>query len=146
MNQKIYVAVGLPASGKTTWAKKFIAENPYHTRVNKDDLRMMLNNGNYSKESEELIREAQDGIILVSLARGYSVIVDNTNLKSEDVERIKAVATIDSNRAEVIIQDFTHVSIDECIRRDASRDKPVGGERIREMWEMYWVEQGNKKD
>lgn len=42
---KLIVCMGLPGSGKTTYALKEINKNPYGiVRVNKDDLRTMCNN------------------------------------------------------------------------------------------------------
>ena len=40
---KVILTVGLPASGKSTWAKEQVSQNPgQYKRVNKDDLRAML--------------------------------------------------------------------------------------------------------
>jgi len=42
MSQKVIILKGLPASGKTTWAKKFVQENGgLYKRISKDDLRAM---------------------------------------------------------------------------------------------------------
>lgn len=47
---------GLPASGKTTWAKEQIKQNPNGVkRINKDDLREMLDVGLFTGASEKLI-------------------------------------------------------------------------------------------
>ena len=39
----VYITKGLPASGKTTWAKELVASAPNsYKRVNKDDLRAKM--------------------------------------------------------------------------------------------------------
>jgi len=41
----VTILKGLPGSGKTTWAKEQIAKSPgNYKRINKDDLREMLDN------------------------------------------------------------------------------------------------------
>jgi len=42
MNRQIKVLVGVSGSGKTTWATKFINENPKWVRVSRDDIRRQL--------------------------------------------------------------------------------------------------------
>ena len=49
---KLIMTKGLPASGKSTWAKQYLDDNPGTKRVNKDDLRAMLDNGKWSKRNE----------------------------------------------------------------------------------------------
>ena len=53
-NQEIILLKGLPASGKSTWSKDFIKENPDYIRINKDDLREFFNNPTFSKQTESL--------------------------------------------------------------------------------------------
>ena len=43
MTQELVVTRGLPASGKTTWAQAWVADDPTrYARVSRDDLRAML--------------------------------------------------------------------------------------------------------
>lgn len=40
---KLIITRGLPASGKSTWAKQWVLEDPEHrVRINQDDIRLML--------------------------------------------------------------------------------------------------------
>src|ERR1035437_3369332 len=77
---KIIMTRGLPGSGKTFFAKEFIKKNPSFKRVNKDDLRLMIDDGKWSKDKEKFIIEARDELVKISLDGGFSVIVDDTNL------------------------------------------------------------------
>ena len=53
---EVIICRGIPASGKSTWAKQFINEHPNYIRVNKDDIRAMMNIP-YSNNSEKVTRE-----------------------------------------------------------------------------------------
>ena len=61
---KLLMLRGLPASGKSTYAKE-LADKGW-IRVNKDDLRAMLNNSNWSKGNEKRVLKLRDDIIALS--------------------------------------------------------------------------------
>ena len=132
---KLIICMWLPGSGKTTYALQEVDKNPYGVvRVNKDDLRAMCSNSHYSKDLESLILEIRDTIITESLMSGKHVIVDDTNLNLIHIERFKQIAkTLAHKNVKIEIKDFRYVPIEECIRRDAKRDKPVGEAVIRKM-------------
>lgn len=121
---------GLPAAGKSTWAK---AQNAY--RVNKDDLRAMMNNGKWSKINEAYILKVRDAIIELHLLDKNDVIVDDTNLalKHEATLRILAM----KHEAGFVVKDFTDVDPYTCIERDAKRPNPVGHAVIMRMYRKY---------
>lgn len=66
---------GLPASGKTTWAKKQVARGNW-TRVNKDDLRAMLHGSGkegdwgFRSKSENMVLSIRDSIMVKALKGG----------------------------------------------------------------------------
>jgi predicted kinase len=137
MENKIILTVGLPASGKSTWAKKMVTDNPgKYKRVNKDDLRAMLDCGHHSKGNEKFVLNIRDHVILEALERGKSVIVDDTNIHPKHVEHIKEIV---GDKAPVEIEDFMHVSVDTCIQRDLLRTgkAQVGKGVILSMRKMY---------
>lgn len=149
---KVYFFKGLPASGKSTEALKRVRENPNGVkRVNKDDLRAMLDASKHSKSAEQFIKKVRDKIILAALAEGKSVIVDDTNIqldaagKNVHYEHIRQLIKVYNEtgdnmdgkrgpRAEISIVDFTNVPPEECVDRDAKRANPVGADVI---WKMY---------
>jgi predicted kinase len=128
---------GLPASGKTTWAKEQIAKAPKNSikRVNKDDLRDMLDNGQWSKGNEDLILQVRDWLVSHMLLAGKNVIVDDTNLVPKHEESLRNRAKYHNCTFE--IKDFTGVSVEECIERDSKRDKPVGFKVIQGMYDKF---------
>lgn len=126
---------GLPASGKSTWAKEMQSSNPNILRVNKDDLRAMLHNGRWSRANEKQVLELRDQIIKSGLDRGMHVIVDDTNLSVKHFNRLSQLAKQYGVRLEV--KDFTDVPLEECINRDLNRTNSVGEKVIRDMHNQF---------
>ena len=124
----LYMLKGLPGSGKTTQAKRMVQLDI--KRVNRDELRTMVDSGVYGTRKERLIRIISDAIIVKALKSGYDVVDDNTNLKPKDEQGLRALAAICG--AHFIVVEM-ETSIEECIRRDALRDNPVGEVAIRSM-------------
>lgn len=135
---KIILTYGLPASGKSSWAKSIIDKNPnQYKRISKDMLRNMLDNNYWSKDCEKLVLEVRDSIIVSSLKKGKHVIVDDTNLSPKHRERIKQLIRENNINAKIEIKDFTDVPIEECIKRDLKRENSVGKDVILRMYNKF---------
>lgn len=142
MTKQMILTRGLPASGKTTFAKKKVAEDPQFVRLNRDDFRYMLY-GKYllDSEGETTVTIAQHGAIENVLKYGSGkVIIDDTNLNPRSVRALLKLAQ--KHEAEVIYQDFIDVDLSVCIHRDnvrqLLRERFVGEEVIRKM-EARWI-------
>ena len=121
----VVVLRGLPASGKTTFAERWMAEKKRGLRVSRDDIRSM-----HSTESRVIAIRNQ--LIANAVRQGMDVIVDETNLREESVKEIKMLV---NGHANTEVVSFLHVEPEECIRRDALRSNPVGKKAI---WSMYF--------
>jgi predicted kinase len=129
----LIVTRGLPGSGKTTHALQ-----QGMTRVNRDGLREMLH-GRWigTEEAEVEVSLAQRGAVEDLLAARVSVYVDDCNLHEGALEYWWAMAR--KHMHAFLIHDFTGVSVEECIRRAASRTGGVDWERIiRTMHARYF--------
>ncbi|MFI1148001.1 MULTISPECIES: AAA family ATPase [Streptomyces] len=129
----VHVMTGLPASGKTTAARALQAESAGRMRrVNLDDLRAMLDlpdpERGRSYRHEQTVLAVQDAAVRAAVEDGFDVVVDNTHLTSHIPKRLKAAV---AGRATFVVHDFTDVPVEECLRRDAARERPVGEEIIR---------------
>ncbi len=141
----VHLTVGLPASGKTTFAKQLVADSGGRVRrVNLDDLRMMLDSNDGSirlgKDHEETAQLVLEAAVVAAVDAGFDVVVDNTHLVARIPNRIKRIL---AGRATFEIHDFTNVDVEECIRRDNERERSVGEDVIRAMAQRL---QGSRRD
>jgi predicted kinase len=82
--QKVYLLCGLPGAGKSTWARKKVAEEPLTVILSRDDFRTMIHGGVYvfDKIFEALIKDMEHKALSVCLEQGFNVILDETNIKA----------------------------------------------------------------
>ncbi len=104
MNPKLLVTIGASGCGKTTWARKYLEDNPKSVRVNRDDLRKQITgltilgdnyyhspNPDHSKEfarREMRITDVAHEQIRYWLSKGYNVVLDNTHLQKKYLDEI----------------------------------------------------------
>ena len=133
---------GLPASGKSTYAKELLLKHPGRwVRVNKDLLREMAHAGYFSKGNEKFTRQLRNTIILTSLEAGKNVVIDDTNFGSN----ISQIQELVKGKAEVKVnKSFLETPVEECIRRDLLRLKSVGKDVIMKMYNQFVRSTGQK--
>lgn len=131
---KILMLKGIPASGKTTYAKE-LAHRGGWKRVNKDDLRAMLDGGKWSKGNEKFVIKMRDAIIREALeGAAYSVVVDDTNFNPTHEQRLRNIADEFKIPFEV---KFFDISPTEAIRRDLARPNSAGAKVIMQMYNDF---------
>jgi predicted kinase len=133
---KVKILIGIPASGKSTWAEDFVNKNPDWVKVSRDDFRFMLKSQHTCEPKiESLINDLQDRVILDSLSRGLNVIIDNTNLKLSYIEHFCELVKY---HASVEFQVF-NISLNKAMERNLSRSKKVNEENIKKMFKQYEI-------
>lgn len=139
----ILILKGLPASGKTTYAKKLLDEEKGKwKRLNKDELRMMLTNNHHTAANEKFVERVRDIMLIEALKEGKHVIIDDTNLSGRPVARIENVVqqyckeTGDKVKIEIKEMEAT---MDECLERDRQREKKVGDAVIERMYRQHML-------
>lgn len=134
---KLTILRGLPACGKSTKAAELIRASGNMVRLNKDLARTMLHFDKFSGRNEDLTHFSMTTLATALLAK-TNVIVDDTNLNPRVFEGWKQVSAEAGAKVEVI--DMTDVPADECVRRDAVREKSVGYTVIRNMALRYGLQ------
>lgn len=145
--QKIIFLKGLPASGKSTWAKQFCKENINFERLNKDDLReefKELNpSGQWNKTFENQILEIQRKRGIDFINGGFSIIIDDTNFAEKHRTFWLKVAEKYGLQFE---EKYFDTPVDVCVDRDKHREKSVGEGVIRDMYKRYVKHNISKTD
>ena len=137
--QELIVTIGLPASGKTTWALDLLKQHPDIINLNRDDLRLMLQSrARYAKFKnwrERMVTDMMDYTARLALSEGKSLIVSDTNLSPERNLKWKEMA--EGFGAKYREKLFTDVPYGVCIERDRLREHPVGQRVITGMFDRY---------
>lgn len=135
-NLKITILIGIPASGKSTYAKDYIRNNADTVRVNRDDFRLMLKSAQMTEPKiEDMITTLVDATITQSLLRKCNVLVDATNLKvgyiKSFIEKFKYSADIDYR--------VFDISLEKALERDTKREATVGEAVIKKLYKDYKI-------
>lgn len=140
--KKVIICKGLPASGKSTFAKQLVKEKKgMYKRINKDDLRAMLDVEEHSKSNEKFVVKTRDFLIIEALKHGKHVIVDDTNLAPKHEVNIRQlVKEYCSETGQTVLVEIKEFDtpVEECIRRDLKRTKSVGERVIRQLHRQYY--------
>ena len=133
---KLIICRGIPASGKTFWAKQWVLEDPEHrVRINQDDIRLML--GKYwVPNRESLVQHIQKEALVEALTRGYDIVIDNTNLNKKVLDNYNTLVIDHGNHA-IEYKDFFDTPLSVCIERDKNRDIQVSEKIIRNFYNNY---------
>lgn len=140
---KLIICRGIQGSGKSTWAKEWAKEDPKtRVRFNWDDMRNMM--GEYwvpERENTGIMKTLRTSFLNEMMQKGWDIVIDNMNLNPKDWEFYEEVVkSFNKNysdiKYEIEYKDF-FTPVEECIRRDAMRQNPIGEQVIRATWKRY---------
>jgi predicted kinase len=138
---ELVITRGLPASGKTTKARRWVAEAPdSRARISRDDLRATLFDaeGVLGWEREGVITKVQHAQATALLKAGISVIVDDTNLR---LRYANAWATLADDLGAAFSVLEVPTPVDVCVARDLTRGfyggRQVGATVIHQLDERF---------
>lgn len=145
---KVIICRGIPASGKSTWAKQWVSQSPKNRiRINYDDMRMMF--GEYwvpHRENFPFLKDIRNSILRDAILNDFDIVIDNMNLNSKEINDIRyQVQEFCYERSckegKNIKYDFEFVDfktpLEECIKRDSKRPIKIGEETITNIYNKY---------
>lgn len=144
--QQVLIITGISGSGKSTFARQFVQENPNWLRVNRDDLRKSIVSVSLSEywkwapeqqhRIEMLVNELQRTTIQQALARGWNVLIDNTHIKKKYINEL--IKSVEDFPVEIRFK-LIEIPLEEAIERDKNRPDVVGEAVIREQYEKLQI-------
>jgi predicted kinase len=147
------ITVGVSASGKSTWARKFAELHPNFVEINRDNMRELFWDDRYPgtpfsfkqwnfREWEPSISKMVDLAIKDAAQNKQSIIISDTNLT--DKFRNEMMSKLESLGYKVITKDFD-IELDEALKRNEGRGSTVGADIIRRQFEQYKSYKDSKK-
>ena len=132
MKPTLTLLVGVPGSGKTTWANKNHKDN--EVVLSSDLIRKELFNDETNQENNKLMFTTLYNRARKLLKSGKSVIIDATNVTVNDRARaLNNFANFDVIKVAIVFKTATDI----CKFRDKNRTRTVGEEVIDKFTEKF---------
>lgn len=133
---KLIILVGLPGSGKSTYAKEFARTHANTFIFSSDEYRERLLHDVNDQSQNELVFKTLYAEARKCLEQDCTAIIDATNMTRKSRKRcLEKFKDMNIIRECHIIPTF----FDVCIERDAARERTVGEEVIRRMTASFEV-------
>ena len=139
---KLILVQGISGSGKTTYAKQWVEEDPIHrVRLNYDDIRCMLDKY-WVPEREPLMQSIFKGALQGAIDGEYNIIIDNmSNLNPKHIKEYQDLIhdynlKHENNQYEIEFK-LLDTPLEVCIERDSKRIVSIGEKVIRQQWRKY---------
>lgn len=148
--KKLLVLRGLPASGKSTYAIKWVNEDPEHRlRISQDSIRMMF--GKYwledkvqLKKRESITNNINIELLKQCMFNQFDIVLDNMNLNTRTLSGIEDYVSYFNMKfvklkGYKIEYKFFKEPLNVLINRDSKRDKSVGADVITNLYNKYYA-------
>ena len=121
----LYVMVGAPGSGKSTWAKRFITNRDNIVYLSRDHVRLsIIKETEHYFSHEDEVYDVFTNRIVELLSEGKDVVADATHLSHG--ARFKLISTLAVKGMPMSQYDLVFVCMDTplavCVARDALRE------------------------
>ena len=135
MKPTLYILIGIPACGKSTFAKRF--QNEYDTSwISRDEIRFntIKEDEEYFSHESEVFQKFIDNIIF-GLRNGLNIIADATHINMSSRRKLTYAIDKEFNNYKIVYVIFD-TSFDICLARNNARE---GRARVPEqvMKNMY---------
>jgi predicted kinase len=131
---KLIILVGIPGSGKTTYANKYMPDYPKEAKhLSSDLIRKELYGDESIQGNPSEVFSLMQKRTIEALNNGYDVIYDATNITRKDRASIISVCP----KFVKIACHIIWAPIEFCIERDSKRERTVGKEVIDRMLKRF---------
>lgn len=144
MKNELIILIGVPGSGKSTYANELLKQKQNLVKISRDDFRFMLRNKWYVEEEvEHLISSIADTSVFAALKKGFDVVLDNSHCNAKTLKE-----TIDKfgKHARIILKVIgAELSIKQIKAQNLNRTKAVPEGVIDRMYQGFTHIIKNKK-
>lgn len=116
------IMIGIPGSGKTTFCKEHVAVNPEAVHISSDKIREELWGDAAVQGDNHQVFALMHQRVLEALNNGHDVLYDATNVTRKDRASIISICPAFAK----VEAHIVWAPIEECIKRDAVRERSVG--------------------
>lgn len=128
-----YMLVGVPGSGKTTMAERFMESDPTVVHISSDIIRGKLWGDETCQKNPDEVFRVMGEETLKTLNSGYSVIYDATNVTRKNRRNI-----LEKLPSWVIKECLIcWAPVEVCVERDRARERTVGPDVIDKMLRRF---------
>lgn len=132
----LFVMMGVPGSGKTTFAKELVENRPNTIRVSRDDIRFSLleKDDEYFAKEDKVFKTFTETIDKY-LAEGKDVIADATHLNRGSRKKLISNLTVKPDQILIV---YVKVSLEKALEQNELRKGTksyVPTKVIKDMWE-----------
>lgn len=127
------VTIGIPSSGKSTWADQFVSERENWIKIERDEIRMRLfglddySQYRHEKDNEQLVTNCFDQLLQVCSDGNLNVVISDTNINPKF--RMQLFMKLEEHGYNVKIRKFC-VSLEEALDRNKHRENKFIPEHI----------------
>ena len=129
----LVLLVGIPGSGKTTYAEKYIKKHTNAVHLSSDLIRNELWGDEATQGDNNEVFSLMHSRAIEALNNGQSVVYDATNVTRKDRSYIIAICP----KFVKIEVHIVWAPIEICIERDAARERTVGKAVIDKMLKRF---------
>jgi len=149
MTQKLILTIGLPKSGKSTWARNKAECNHSYVIICRNDIRKMLSPvPNFTNARESLVTVIETNAVRSAIGKNLNVIIDSHHLNPKIIDKWmdyvekENALRVEKNLEPIEIETvWFNTSLEECIRRDENSPEHLqtGTNLIRSIHNKYFA-------
>lgn len=133
-NPTLYILIGVPGSGKSTYAEELFQKNERGTAlVSSDQIRKSLYGNESCQDNPKKVFAIAHQATIDQLTRGYDVIFDATNIYARDREDLILKVCFEVKKPVRFVAIYFDTPISECIKRQDLRERKVPTKVIEKM-------------
>jgi predicted kinase len=132
----IILLVGISGAGKSTWAKKFLQNNPQYIYLNADKMRLIMTGDESNQDKNYQVFQTLEHMTSYLMSLGNNLIIDNTNYNKKNRLIWNRLATAFNYNKEWVV---FKTPLEQCILNNEKRARKVPIDVIKRQHENFTI-------